>query len=297
MAAVDESKGMQDLPDAWTQPRTHARLHILRAHGAPVAVVIRRKPSKCCHVIRWDTETDELIEGSWFRGRIYAERCDLSWDGRWMVYLAMGSKGETWNGICEPPWLRTIADVPNVGTWAGGGCFVSERMLRSNDVWHSERSLAEFSKRGGIPFRIEAMKSGGEVFPILGYRLERDGWKRQGEFGKDREISLKHSSYASLCEDDPGWSWQPTPAHPVLRMFYRGYLVNGYTFEFRLEGSNILDPHVEWATWDAKGDLLTARRGVIARYTLDGLKKGTSEFSRDLNDMKPPGEGDDGSSA
>jgi hypothetical protein len=290
--------GMIELPEAWIQPRTTARLHILRAQMAPVAVVIRRKPSKCCHIMSWNTERDALIHGSWFRGRIYAERCDLSWDGRWMVYFAMGSKGETWNGICEPPWLRTRADVPHDGTWAGGGYFVSERMLRSNDVWYSERSLAEFSKQGGFPFRIEAMKSGGEVFPILGYRLERDGWRREGEFGKDMEISLKHTTYASLCVDDPGWSWQPTPDHPVLRMFYRGYLVNGYTFEFQLEGSGILDPHVEWATWDAKGDLLTSRKGVISRYTLEGLAKAKPEFREDLNDLEFPwqgvGDGDSG---
>jgi hypothetical protein len=27
--------------------------------------------------------------------------------------------------------------------------------------------------------------------------------------------------------DDSGWSWQPTPRHPILRMFYRGYLIQG----------------------------------------------------------------------
>lgn len=91
------------LPDAWTKPRTEARLHILRAHLASKAVIIRRKPSKCVHIILWNTASDTLEYGSWFKGRIYAERCDLSWDGCWMVYLAMGSGGETWNGICEPP--------------------------------------------------------------------------------------------------------------------------------------------------------------------------------------------------
>ena len=279
---------MTELPPEWIRPRKFARLHLLRAHAAPFAVVIRRKPSKCYHLMVWDTRTDGLTHGSWFRGRIYAERCDLSWDGRWMVYLAMGAKGETWNGICQPPWLRTQADVPNVGTWAGGGYFADKRRLVSNDVWHSDRSLSEFSKGGRFPFRIERLESGGEVFPILGYRLERDGWKREGPFGESREIKLKHSLYATLCEDDPGWSWRPTPAHPVLRMFYRGYLANGYTFEFRLDGSDLLDPAVEWATWDSKGDLLVARRGVIERYTLAGIPARVSKFQMDLNDLAPP---------
>lgn len=205
-----------------------------------------------------------------------------------MVYLAMGSGGETWNGICNPPWLRTVADVPNMGTWAGGGFFSDSQTLRANDVWYSDRSLSEFTKSNELPFRIERMPSGGEVFPILSYRLERDGWKREGGFGEEREILLKHSSYAILCVDDPGWSWQPTPKHPILRMYFRGYLVHGYTFEFRLEGSDILDLEVDWATWDAKGDLLVARKGSILRYTLESLQNGSPAFSIDLESLEPP---------
>jgi hypothetical protein len=236
----------------------------------------------------WDTDSDEIEHGSWFKGRIYAERCDLSWDGRWMVYFAMGSGGQTWNGICEPPMLRTIADVPHDGTWAGGGVFSERNKLRSNDVWYSDRSLSEFTNSKAFPFSIERIPSGGEVFPILSERLDRDGWKREGDFVEDREIALKHSSYSTLCIDDPGWSWQPSPRHPVLRMFYRGYLVSGYTFEFRLDDSDVLDPSVDWATWDAKGDLLVARAGAIQRYTLESLETGLPSFSADLESLIPP---------
>jgi len=285
---MNASSAAQDLPVAWTTPRKKARLHILRAHGSAKSVIIRRKPSKCVHIISWDTDSDTLEHGSWFRGRIYAERCDLSWDGRWMVYLAMGSGGQTWNGICEPPWLRTVADVPNMGTWAGGGFFPDARTLRANDVWHYDRSLSEFTKSTEFPFSIERMESGGEVFPILSHRLERDGWKREGDFVKDQEIVLKHSSYSTLCVGDPGWSWQPTSKHPRLRMFYRGYLVNGYTFEFRLENSDVLDLEVDWATWDTKGALLVARQGAIERYSLSALKSGIPDFSFDLEHLTPP---------
>jgi len=71
-------------------------------------------------------------------------------------------------------------------------------------------------------------------------------------------------------------------------MFYRGYLVHGDTFEFRLEGSNLLNPEVDWATWDAKGDLLVARRGAIERYSLAALKSGVPDFSLDLEHINPP---------
>ena len=276
-----------ELPDAWTQPRTKAGLHLLRAHRANNAVIIRRKPSKCFHIISWDTSTDELAHGSWFQGRIYSERCELSWDGEWKVYLAMGANGETWNGICQPPRLRTTFDVPNMGTWAGGGFFSNKNTLESNDNWCAGRSLSEYSKSKQLPFSIHGMESGGEVFPILNYRLERDGWIREGEVGKDKEIKLKHSTYSSLCIDDPGWSWQPTPRHPILRLYYRGYLTLGYTFEFQLEGSDLLDPHVDWATWDAKGDLLVARLGAVERYSLAALESKAADFSCDLEKLDP----------
>lgn len=69
------------------------------------------------------------------------------------------------------------------------------------------------------------------------------------------------------------------------RVLFR--LIHGYTFEFRLEGSDLLDPEVDWATWDAKGDLLVARLGSIQRYTLNGLKNGSPDFSVDLENLTP----------
>ncbi|MCW1968544.1 MAG: hypothetical protein KIH69_010565 [Anaerolineae bacterium] len=204
-----------------------------------------------------------------------------------MVYLAIGARGDTWNGICEPPWLRTVADVPNLGTWGGGGFFSDARTLRPNDVGYHYGSLKDFSKSKKFPFSIEQFSWNQEVFPIFHNRLERDGWKREGDFVKGQKISLKHNSYATLYEGDPGWSWQPTPKHPVLRMFYRGYF-NGHTYEFRLDDSELLDPSVDWATWDAKGELLVARQGGIQRYTLDGLKTGSPAFSADFESLNPP---------
>jgi hypothetical protein len=62
-------------------PADPARIHLLPAKGAACVVVIRRKPSKCFHVIRWNTRTDELEHGSWFHGKLYPKRCDVSFDG------------------------------------------------------------------------------------------------------------------------------------------------------------------------------------------------------------------------
>ena len=82
-------------------PAKPARIHLLPAAKAPVVVVIRRKPSKLFHVIRVDTVTGKYEQGAWFNGKLYAMRCDVSFDGDWLVYLAMGAGGNTWNAVSQ----------------------------------------------------------------------------------------------------------------------------------------------------------------------------------------------------
>lgn len=102
-------------------PAEPARIHLLPARDAPYVVILRRKPSRRFHVMRLNTKTNRLEHGSWFRGKLYPMRCDVSFDGDWMVYLAMGSNAETWNGVCRAPFLRTVVEGSNMGAWFGGG--------------------------------------------------------------------------------------------------------------------------------------------------------------------------------
>ena len=68
-----------DVPKA-TQP-TRPSLFATFAKQADVAVIFRRAPSDWYHVIRWDTHDDTFQHGAWFKGRIYAEKCDIAPDG------------------------------------------------------------------------------------------------------------------------------------------------------------------------------------------------------------------------
>ncbi|MEM6853085.1 MAG: hypothetical protein AAF593_01625 [Planctomycetota bacterium] len=271
----------------WTTPRDTARIHLLPAMKAPVVAVLRRRPNKVWHVMRWDLRQNHIAYGSWFRGTLYPHRCDVSWDGRWMVYLALGSDGDkSWNAVCRLPWLKAYADVPNVGTWAGGGFWSAADCLTANTHWHADRALGD---RGhGLPFRIERLDSGGETFPILDWRLRRDGWEvGNGPEGVERKIKTR-KAYSTLVDGDPGWSIQPTRKHPRLEMFYRGYLERGYTFEFVMtDHPQIVDYRVEWAAWAANGDLVLTREGVIERYSLKNLRAGQPSFRLDLNALRP----------
>lgn len=108
------------------------------AREAPVGVIIRRGPSKWFHIVKWDTSTDTFEEGAWLHGRIYEDRCDVSFDGRLFVYLAAQHKqsqreagyGGIWTAVSRPPWLTALALWPSEnGTWGGGGKFLERKQL------------------------------------------------------------------------------------------------------------------------------------------------------------------------
>ena len=264
------------------KPAVPARIHLLPARAEPCAVVIRRKPSRCFHVIRWDTRGDRLEHGSWFEGKLYAKRCDVSFDGRWMVYLAMGASGETWNGICHPPFLRTVAEGENMGAWFGGGCWRDRKTLMLNQ-WQPIK--------GSVPFAFENMKAefGGEDLSVLYARWRRDGWQRRGDNYGTQRVIANASSYQVECIGDDGWQNRPTSKHPALIVRYKGYLTHGYTFRFELDGyPDLLDASVDSACWDSLGNLLYSRQGVLYKYSLQDLELGREGAVHDLEALVKP---------
>jgi hypothetical protein len=115
--------------------RPPPRLFVIMAAEAPVAVVIRRGPASWAQITLWNTAADAFTEGAWFRGRIFAEKCDLSPDGELFVYAAYkGSHFSTaytdsWTAVSRPPWLTALALWPAGTTYGGGGRFTGKRQL------------------------------------------------------------------------------------------------------------------------------------------------------------------------
>jgi hypothetical protein len=111
------------------------RLFVVFAAEAPVGVVIRRGPSSWTQLVLWRTDRDTFEEGAWLRGRIYAEKCDLSPDGELFVYAAFqGGRLRTkttdsYTAVSRPPWLHALALWPMGTTYGGGGRFVGKRRL------------------------------------------------------------------------------------------------------------------------------------------------------------------------
>lgn len=270
-----------DSPAEVVMPRTipPPRLHLIPALSVPVAVILRRKPSKLYHVMLWHTSKDSIEHGSWFRGRLYDGRCDLSPDGRWMVYLAMGSNGQVWNGLCNPPSLTCALQSRNVGTWAGSGLFLPDGTLVADRWWPPIETPTGQPLRSPTPklclqrppeYKIGNSEDLGGIFP----RLVRDGFI--------------YDQPTDLTGEKGTWSKKPTSKHPALRISYAGYR-NGYKFRFELEGHDaVMSPNPDWACYDSRQQLLIAREGHIERWSLRDVKRKAPGFRMNLCDLEPP---------
>ena len=269
-----------------------SRIHLLVARHAPTVVILQRKRAELFHVITVDANTWRVAECSWFRGKLYGLRCDVSFDGAYMVYLAMGSRGQTWNGVCRLPWLTALTEADNLGAWFGGGYFASNKVLRTNG-WGSPDFYPP--KRSGAPFTLEPYRPryGGEDLGVLYERLHRDGFMRLGDsWGTERKLNGRQ--YRVACDGDDGWGWQFSPRHPALKLRYAGYLEHGYTFAFWFDEHPGLLDGASWASWDVNGDLWVARPGVVEQYTLNDLRRGTPSFVIDVDQFEPPTKPDEG---
>ena len=108
-------------------PTPPARLHVILGREAPLAVVIRRGPAKQVCTILWNRSTDEFTLGQWLKGRLYADRCDLSPDGRYFIYFAYDGRphrehGPAWTAVSRAPWLKAIALYSKGSTWRRWTC-------------------------------------------------------------------------------------------------------------------------------------------------------------------------------
>jgi hypothetical protein len=117
-----------------------SRLFVIPARDEPVAVVFRRGPARWYHVIEWHTRRDTFVHGAWIKGRIYEEKCDLSPDGRLLLYfIHQGSRWGTpfsnaWTAVSRTPWLTALVVWPEGTTYGGGGRFLDNRRLSIRSV-------------------------------------------------------------------------------------------------------------------------------------------------------------------
>jgi hypothetical protein len=227
-----------------------ARLFVLLAREAPVAVVFRRGPSKRVALLRWSTGTDQFETGQWLKGRIYERRCDLSPSGDRLIYFAANWKMSygTWTAVSRPPWLTALALWRNGEAWGGGGLFEDEDTIALN------HRAAGPPDKGRVPHPIRVGlfpgAGSGEDWPIYGARLARDGW-----------TLVQTGIYARPSPIDSGMRLE-------MRILQRGQRQGPW---YRIDhalisgGGEAVLADTDWADWDRNGDLLYARDGCLYR--------------------------------
>ena len=245
-------------------------IYVLMARDAPRAVIFRRGPTRQVLLLAWNTETDEIEPGQWLKGRIYERRCDLSPDGKLLIYFAAKYKLPlaSWTAISKPPYLTALALWPKGDGWGGGGLFETRRRIALNHR-PAEMYLADgFRMPKSYTVHPFGEHSGwGENAPIWPTRLERDGWIRASH-----GTVVKEDFDARVwIEIDPPIVWEKrhplAPERYMLQMSITGFRERDhqwYRTEHSVAGSHALG-RSDWADWAPTGDLLFARGMSLVR--------------------------------
>ena len=263
-----------------------ARVHILLARNAHTAVAIRRGPSKRVCVIGWDRANDRFEVGQWLTGRIYERRCDLSPDGRHLIYFALNASrtanaaGSSWTAISRAPYLHAIGLWANDSGWNGGGVFLDDRRYWVNafPFAHCElRVPPGLEQSTAFPF---SESFGGECPGIYYPRLQRDGWTLRGH---ERDAG---GHGCSLFERalPRGWLLRKTAHATIDHPVGKGVYFDTHELLQPNGELRVLDAW-EWADWEpTQRRLVWIERGVLRSATL-GKKE--LEGERAIHDFDP----------
>lgn len=176
--------------------KPHARIHVLLSRNGQSGVVFRRGPSKKVCALSWDRRDDTFSMGQWLWGRIYERKCDLSPDGKYLIYFAMTGfeKGETegsWTAISRAPFLKALVLWAKGDCYNGGGLFVgNERYWLDDGYGHK---LVRNSHEVSRDAEFQPPSVGHSEWPeVYLSRLVRDGWAYIGvrPETKDRKVTI-----------------------------------------------------------------------------------------------------------
>jgi hypothetical protein len=260
-----------------------ARLHILIAHDAPTALVIRRGPAKRVCTFSWDRKNDLVTLAQWMTGRIYERRCDLSPDGRHWIYFAMNgqwssqSKG-AWTAVASAPWLKARIFLPKGDCWQGGGLFLDD-----STYWVNGGCCHTKSEQG-----IRGLKENKDYTPpewyggecLTGYynRLQRDGWLLTSLQSK-RNPHLLTVFEKRLPK---GWTLQKICKIRTGREQGKAIYFDEHTM-VNDEGELLTFPSWEWAEW-VDGHVTFAQKGCLYRCAITSARNlGTPALIHDFN--------------
>lgn len=239
-------------------------LYIHAASQSPLALVIRRGPSKWWHFLLWDRDTGVISPGSWFNGMLYPHRCDLAPHGDWMVMLAFMGAGNpcAWTALCRPPNARAVCFWPQASAKYGGGFFDARQPV----LWlNTDARIMTPEVHEKHPFEFGNQDKDQPIYGSFADRLQRDSWKlvaadKKTGVGKlvrwhkrspkkDFELILDYD--AALQGNDLDMAaCEGVGVSYAVRAFKAGSVT------VPLQG-------VSWANWNRRGELCLAESGAL----------------------------------
>jgi len=259
-----------------------ARLHVLLARDAKTGVVLRRGPSKSVCTIGWDRQDDTFTVGQWLHGRIYERRCDLSPDGKYMIYFAMNGKWDSaakgaWTAISLAPYLKAVLLWPKGDCWNGGGLFTGRRRywLNGGDCHDPPIGMCRALKPD--PTFPWHESYGGECLGVYYIRLQRDGWKLRVSQEPGHQVRFQKPL-------GDRWTLRKLAHAQMISPPGKGCYFDGHQLVDRDTGTVHEHPTWEWAERD--GDrIVWAEEGRLFACPLAELAELVPRLLFDFNDM------------
>ncbi|MBL8242595.1 MAG: hypothetical protein JNL89_00300 [Rhodanobacteraceae bacterium] len=271
------------MPESAVSPASAAfpaRLHILLASNSSRAVVIRRGPSRHTAVIGWEREGDRFELGQWLYGRIYERRCDLSPDGRHLIYFAMNGRWQSrtrgsWTAISLAPWLKALTLHAKGDCWNGGGLFLGNREYWLNGAGQHQllQDHSGLRPAAALPF---AGRYGGECPGVYYHRLQRDGWTLTRLGGDCTEFAKRVNAHWRLVK-----LAHATIRHPAGK----GCYFDTHRLDHVRGDTRIELPDWEWAEVDGRR-LVWAAAGRLYAGRVDRNGLGSPQMLQDFNPMR-----------
>ncbi len=240
------------------------RLWIVHRPEHHHALVIRRGPSKQVAFFGWDRKTNEVVRGQWLKGRIYPRRCDLSPDGRHIIYFAYNGRWQqeslgSWTAVSRYPYLKALDFWPKGDAWNGGGLFLSnQKYLLYERFPHQQSTFSgEFQVKKGIPnFRIMNNECLGIYIP----KLMRDGWKYEGRQREEKDQIITMVKRVNSQISVQKWVHATISPPKGKGVYYEEHQILGidYKPEYFKDVEN-LDCYQETLFWPYQGKIYTAK--------------------------------------
>ncbi len=260
------------------------RLFGIPAQDAAVVAVIRRGPTNWCHVGRWDLTAQTYEPGAWIKATIYPQKCDLSANGRWLVYSALNpgaswAAGTVYEAVSRLPWLTALAAWEAGTTYTRGLHFVPPG---SGD----EVDPPDVGDAGPLRTHHGLAVTRPEQFAVE----RRRGWVESertppreagGPWDEDRLVVMEKPNPSVIgTRLEVSGRYAAFRTSPALSGPARYRLIGPGRADMELDD-------VQWADWDRQGRLLVATGdGHLQIRTVDGASWQVS-FDRDLSAMEP----------